>query len=53
MQYAKDVRATNTTGGSWYFYNLQAVEMGKQEFVRRWGARKLEDNWRRANKDSC
>ncbi|MFT3737534.1 MAG: tetratricopeptide repeat protein [Breznakibacter sp.] len=37
-------------GGKWYFYNLSAVGMGKTEFSRKWGKRKLEDNWRRANK---
>jgi len=37
-------------GGGWYFYNVTAKEMGKQEFARRWGNRKLEDNWRRSKK---
>ena len=36
--------------GAWYFYNPQTVMSGKQEFQRRWGNRKNEDNWRRANK---
>ena len=35
---------------SWYFYNMQLVEQGKKEFQQKWGRRKLEDNWRRANK---
>ncbi|MDD6209026.1 MAG: tetratricopeptide repeat protein [Bacteroidales bacterium] len=41
-----------TIGGdnSWYFYNTQAVTAGKNDFQRRWGRRKLEDNWRRRNK---
>ena len=34
----------------WYFYNPMVVSAGKQEFQRQWGARKLEDNWRRKNK---
>lgn len=38
------------TDDSWYFYNTQARNSGRQEFQRRWGARKLEDNWRRRNK---
>ncbi len=36
--------------GKWYFYNVATKEMGKQEFKRIWGDRKLEDNWRRSNK---
>ncbi len=35
---------------AWYFYNPQLVEQGKAEFIRTWGNRKLEDNWRRRNK---
>jgi tetratricopeptide (TPR) repeat protein len=41
-----------TAGGKWYFYNLSMVGMGKMEFERKWGKRKLEDNWRRSNKSS-
>lgn len=40
---------SGSTGG-WYFYNTKVVERGKKEFVRQWGDRKLEDNWRRSNK---
>ncbi len=36
--------------GKWYFYNQAALTFGRTEFRRRWGDRKLEDNWRRANK---
>jgi TolA-binding protein len=36
--------------GKWYFYNQSAMAFGRTEFRRRWGDRKLEDNWRRANK---
>jgi tetratricopeptide (TPR) repeat protein len=39
-----------TGSGQWYFYNPSAKEMGKQEFIRIWGNRKLTDNWRRKNK---
>ena len=42
--------ATAQTKGAWYFYNPQTVMTGKQEFQRRWGQRKNEDNWRRSNK---
>ena len=37
---------------SWYFYNTMTKNAGKTEFQRRWGARKLEDDWRRRNKSS-
>ncbi len=37
--------------GKWYFYNPNSVALGKSEFERKWGRRKLEDNWRRANKE--
>lgn len=35
---------------SWYFYNKASINFGKTEFQRIWGARKLEDDWRRKNK---
>ncbi len=34
----------------WYFYNNMLKQSGKTDFQRKWGARKLEDNWRRKNK---
>lgn len=37
---------------SWYFYNTATVASGRTEFQRRWGSRKLEDDWRRRNKSS-
>ncbi len=40
----------NPTSGKWYFYNPQAVSIGKSEFLKNWGKRKLEDHWRRKNK---
>jgi tetratricopeptide (TPR) repeat protein len=36
--------------GKWYFYNQAAMTFGRTEFRRRWGDRRPEDNWRRANK---
>jgi len=42
--------ANNSAGGNWYFYNPTTVGMGKSEFKRKWGRRKLEDNWRRRSK---
>lgn len=37
-------------GGKWYFYNPAMLSMGQSEFQKKWGSRKLEDNWRRKNK---
>jgi len=37
-------------GGGWYFYNPSAISFGYSEFMRKWGRRKLEDNWRLSNK---
>lgn len=37
-------------GGSWYFYNTSAISFGYTEFMKKWGRRKLEDNWRLSNK---
>lgn len=36
--------------GGWYFYNPVAISMGRSEFIRKWGKRRSEDNWRRKNK---
>jgi len=35
---------------SWYFYNQSSMSYGSIEFIKFWGRRKLEDNWRRSNK---
>lgn len=37
---------------SFYFYNPTTVNYGITEFVKKWGNRKNEDNWRRLNKES-
>ena len=44
--------AGQPTGATWYFYNTSAISAGQSEFIRRWGNRSLEDNWRRSNKDA-
>ena len=41
---------TTTSNGKWYFYNQSLVTAGKQDFYRRFGSRKLEDNWFISNK---
>jgi tetratricopeptide (TPR) repeat protein len=52
-QYYENERRTQNNidqEGKWYFYNQTALTFGRTEFRRRWGDRKLEDNWRNANK---
>jgi len=36
--------------GEFYFYNTTAASFGKQNFRKRWGNRKLEDDWRLSSK---
>ena len=36
----------------WYFYNVDVMRKGEAEFIKKWGNRKLEDNWRRTNKST-
>lgn len=38
--------------GKWYLYNTTSLNYGKSEFIKKWGQRRLEDNWRRKNKGS-
>lgn len=40
------------SGAGWYFYNPQTVSYGKVTFQQRWGRRVLEDDWRRADKNT-
>ncbi|MCU0359585.1 MAG: hypothetical protein MUF75_02520 [Bacteroidia bacterium] len=40
----------NSGGATFYFYNPSTVAYGVSEFNKKWGNRKLEDNWRRSNK---
>ena len=42
----------NTGSGSWYFYNSSALSFGLTDFLKKWGNRKLEDNWRRSDKET-
>ncbi len=41
------------TGSGWYFYNSQAISFGLNEFIKKFGNRKLEDNWRRSKKENA
>lgn len=45
------VLPTGGDGSSFYFYNPQTVAQGKTQFQRKWGRRRLEDNWRRRKKE--
>ncbi len=37
---------------SFYFYNPITVAFGKNDFIKTWGERQLEDNWRWSNKST-
>lgn len=39
-----------TGSGGFYFYNSTAISQGLIDFKRKWGSRKLEDNWRRSDR---
>ena len=39
-------RTKNEENSSFYFYNPTTVAYGKNEFLKLWGDRKLQDNWR-------
>ncbi|MDP2723878.1 MAG: tetratricopeptide repeat protein [Bacteroidales bacterium] len=40
----------NLNSGKWYFYNSAALGYGRTEFQKKWGMRKLVDNWRLTDK---
>jgi tetratricopeptide (TPR) repeat protein len=41
---------SNGQKGDWYFYNQTTLSFGLNDFIKKWGNRKLEDNWRRSQK---
>ena len=45
-----NIQDDGTKGGSWYFYNPSTLRNGFNEFSKKWGMRKLEDNWRISDK---
>lgn len=50
----QEANTFNTQSGSnWYFYNAQAISFGFNEFQKKFGDRKLEDNWRRSSKQTA
>lgn len=38
------------SSGAWYFYNETTLQSGYNDFSKKWGMRKLEDNWRISDK---
>jgi tetratricopeptide (TPR) repeat protein len=51
----KDTQAPPVNIGNntkWYFGNAIAMGQGKADFQKKWGKRKLEDNWRRSAKEA-
>jgi tetratricopeptide (TPR) repeat protein len=52
MPNVKDPFGNTESGGGWYFYNQQALSFGYNDFIKKWGQRKAEDNWRRVNKEA-
>ncbi|WP_207426790.1 tetratricopeptide repeat protein [Pedobacter sp. SYSU D00535] len=47
---ALDQPALSNMDGKFYFNNSSALAQGALDFRKRWGNRKLEDNWRRSTK---
>lgn len=43
---------TGKGSSKWYFYNTASLSAGRTEFLKKWGNRKLEDDWRLSNKSS-
>ncbi|MDF7814514.1 tetratricopeptide repeat protein [Hymenobacter sp. YC55] len=44
---------SGSTGTKWYFDNPTAVSTARADFIRRWGDRPLQDNWRTVNTASA
>ena len=49
-----DVQANEpkSAAAGWYFYNPSTLQKGFSDFSRKWGMRKLEDNWHISDKRS-
>ena len=54
---SSNTNAPSTLGGNqtgaWYFYNATTLAFGMNDFTKKWGNRKLEDNWRRKDKQNA
>jgi len=48
--YGSALKSTTKKGKTFYFYNPTTVAFGKNEFIRIWGDRVLETNWRWSSK---
>lgn len=44
------VPSQQSSGSTWYFYNTTARAAGYNDFIKKWGRRKLEPDWRRKDK---
>lgn len=40
----------NPKSSTFYFYNQSSIDFGKKEFIKNWGKRSSEGNWRLSNK---
>lgn len=49
---SSQVLSAGAGNSKFYFYNSASVSQGLVDFKRRWGNRKLEDNWRRSQKSA-
>ncbi|MDN3491615.1 type IX secretion system periplasmic lipoprotein PorW/SprE [Winogradskyella bathintestinalis] len=52
IQTKNSTRNVNNKNSSFYFYNQTTVAYGKNEFLKIWGDRKLQDNWRLSSERS-
>ncbi len=43
---------TNDAATSFYYYNVTSRSNGYNDFIKKWGNRKLEENWRRKDKSA-
>jgi len=50
--YQQERSNLDNKSSSWYFYNPSAINAGLSSFNMRWGRRRLEDDWRRKNKQA-
>ena len=41
-----DLFASTSTGAGWYFDNPTSMSTARADFIRKWGNRPLQDNWR-------
>lgn len=54
FQNNNDKRSKNqNTGSSFYFANANAISTGYNDFKKKWGNRKLENNWRQSIRSSA